>query len=77
MVSFGNASGSLEPVDVKKDIQSKSLYLTRPTIVHYFTSRKEFQEGADEIFNKIKFGQIKINIFKEYKLEDVKKLTKT
>jgi NADPH2:quinone reductase len=73
MVSFGNASGSLEPVDVKKDIQSKSLYLTRPTIVHYFTSRKEFQEGADEIFNKIKFGQIKINIFKEYKLEDVKK----
>ena len=73
MVSFGNASGSLEPVDVKKDIQSKSLYLTRPTIVHYFTNRKEFQDGADEIFNKVKFGKIKVNIFKEYKLEEVKK----
>ena len=72
MVSFGNASGPLDSVDVKKDIQSKSLYLTRPTIVHYFTSRNEFQEGANEIFEKVKFGKIKINIVKEYKLKDAK-----
>ena len=73
MVSFGNASGSLDPVDVKKDIQSKSLYLTRPTIVHYFKNRKEFQDGADAIFEKIKYGKVKINIFKEYKLIDAQK----
>jgi len=73
MVSFGNASGPLDPVDVKKDIQSKSLYFTRPAIVHYFSSRKEFQEGADEIFKKIKYGKIKINIFREYKLSDARK----
>ena len=73
MVSFGNASGPLEPIDVKKDIQSKSLYLTRPTIGHFFTSRQEFQEGADALFEKIKFGKIKINIVKEYKLEDAQK----
>jgi NADPH2:quinone reductase len=72
MVSFGNASGSLDLVDVKKDIQSKSLYLTRPTIVHYFTNRKEFQDGANAVFEKIKFGKIKIKIFKEYKLKDAK-----
>ena len=72
MVSFGNASGPLDLVDVKKDIQSKSLYLTRPTIVNYFTNRKDFQEGADAIFEKIKFGKIKVKIFKEYKLSDVK-----
>jgi NADPH2:quinone reductase len=70
MVSFGNASGPLDLVDVKKDIQSKSLYLTRPTIVNYFTNRKDFQEGADAIFEKIKFGKIKVKIFKEYKLAD-------
>ena len=70
MVSFGNASGPLDLVDVKKDIQSKSLYLTRPTIVNYFTNRKDFQEGADAIFEKIKFGKIKIKISKEYKLAD-------
>ena len=72
MISFGNASGPLDPVNVTKDIQSKSLFLTRPTIGHYFTSRNEIQKGADEIFEKIKFGMIKIKIFKEYKLEEAK-----
>ena len=52
MVSFGNASGPLDPVNVPKDIQSKSLFLTRPTIGHYFTNRKELQNGADEILKK-------------------------
>ena len=73
MVSFGNASGPLDPVDVPKDIQSKSLFFTRPTIGHYFANRKELQKGADEIFEKIKFGKIKIKIFKEYKLSEAQK----
>ena len=72
MVSFGNASGPLDLVNVAKDIQSKSLFLTRPTIGHYFTNRKEIQKGADEIFEKIKFGMVKIKIFKEYKLSEAK-----
>ena len=70
MVSFGNASGPLDPVDVPKDIQAKSLYLTRPSVGHYFTNQAELQAGADEIFEKVKFGKIKIKIFKEYKLEN-------
>ena len=72
MISFGNASGPLDPINVKKDIQAKSLYLTRPTIGHFFRNREEFQEGADALFEKIKFGKIKVNIVKEYKLEDAK-----
>ena len=40
--------------------------------MYYFTNRKELQDGADAIFEKIKFGQIKVKIFKEYKLENVK-----
>ena len=70
MISFGNASGPLDPVDVPKQIQSKSLFLTRPTIGHYFTNRAELQKGADEIFEKVKFGKIKIKIAKEYNLID-------
>jgi NADPH2:quinone reductase len=73
LVSFGNASGPLDPVNVPKDIQSKSLFLTRPTIGHYFTNQEELQEGADTIFEKIKFGKVKIRIYKEYKLTDAKK----
>ena len=50
MISFGNASGPLDPVNVPKDIQAKSLFLTRPTIGNYFTNQQELQAGADEIF---------------------------
>ena len=72
MISFGNASGPLDPVNVPKDIQPKGLYLTRPSIAQYFTNRKELQAGADAVFEKIKFGMIKIKIFKKYKLADAK-----
>ena len=73
MISFGNASGPLEPVNIPKDIQPKGLYLTRPSIAQYFTNRKELQTGADEVFEKVKFGKIKIKISKEYKLAEAKK----
>ena len=72
MVSFGNASGPLDPVNVPKDIQPKGLYLTRPSIAQYFTNRKELQTGADEVFEKVQFGKIKIKISKRYKLVDAK-----
>ncbi len=72
MVSFGNASGPLEPVNVPKEIQPKGLYLTRPSIAQYFTNRNELQAGADAIFEKVKFGKIKIKISKKYKLADAK-----
>ena len=73
MVSFGNASGPLDPVNVPKDIQPKGLYLTRPSIGQYFTNRKELQAGADAVFEKVKFGKIKVKISKEYSLIDAKK----
>ena len=72
MISFGNASGPLDPINVPKEIQPKGLYLTRPSIGQYFTSRKELQAGADQIFEKVKFGKIKIRISKKYKLADAK-----
>ncbi len=55
-----------------KDLQPKGLYLTRPSIAQYFSNQKELQDGANEVFEKVKFGKIKIRISKEYKLADVK-----
>ena len=52
----------------QKTFNQKVLYLTRPSIGQYFTNRKELQAGADAVFKKVKFGKIKIKIFKEYKL---------
>ena len=72
MVSFGNASGPLDPLDVPKDIQAKSLFFTRPTMKDYYATRNEVLEGANKLFEQIKFGKIKIKIFKEYDSADAK-----
>jgi len=71
MVSFGNASGSVENIDVKKMIQPKGLYFTRPSMGQYLGNKDEIKEGTDKLFQNIKLGKIKIEIFKKYKLEDV------
>ena len=72
MVSFGNASGPLDPLNVSKDIQSKSLFFTRPTMKDYYSTRDEIVEGSKELFKQIKFGKVKIKIFKEYSLAQAK-----
>jgi len=72
MVSFGNASGPLDPLNVPKDIQAKSLFFTRPTMKDYYATRNEVVEGANKLFEQIKFGKIKIKIFKEYNLVEAK-----
>ena len=70
MVSFGNASGSLENIDVKKSIQPKGLYFTRPAMWHYLSTNNELREGADKLFEQIKLGKIKIEIYQKYRLEE-------
>ena len=71
LVSFGNSSGPLSDIDVRKMIQPKGLYFTRPSMGQYLGTKDEIKEGADKLFEKIKLGQIKVKIFKKYKLEDV------
>jgi len=70
MVSFGNASGPVENIDVKKMIQPKGLYFTRPSMAQYLTSKEEINEAANTLFKKVKLGKVKVNIFKKYQLED-------
>jgi len=70
MVSFGNSSGPIINIDVKKMIQPKGLYFTRPSMGQYLGSKDEIGEGADKLFENIKLGKIKIEIFKKYKLEE-------
>ena len=71
MVSFGNASGSLENIDVKKSIQPKGLFFTRPAMMHYLNSKNELDEAAEKMFESVKLGKIKIEIFKKYRLDEV------
>ena len=71
MVSFGNASGALSPIDVPKLLQPKGLYFIRPAMQQYLSTKEEIDEGAKILFEKIGSGKVKIEIFKKYKLNDV------
>tara|TARA_B100000029_G_scaffold324137_1_gene316547 strand:+ start:4819 stop:5790 length:972 start_codon:yes stop_codon:yes gene_type:complete len=70
MVSFGNASGPLSDINVPKSIQPKGLYLTRPSMQQYLSTKEELDEGAKILFEKIESGKIKVDIFKKYKLSE-------
>ena len=70
MVSFGNASGPVINIDVKKMIQPKGLYFTRPVMGQYLGTKDEIREGTDKLFENIKKGKIKVKIFKKYKLDE-------
>ena len=71
MVSFGNASGPLEKIDVTKYISPKSLFFSRPTLGHYISTRTELVEATDKLFEQLKYGKVKIEIYKKYKLAEV------
>ncbi len=71
MVSFGNASGPLSDINVPKSIQPKGLYLTRPSMQQYLSTKEELDEGAKILFEKVQSGKVKVDIFKKYKLNEV------
>ena len=71
MVSFGNASGALSPIDVTKMLQPKGLFFVRPSMGQYFSTTEELNEASKMLFEKISSGKVKIDIFKKYKLDDV------
>ena len=72
MISFGNASGALDPIDVPKTLQPKGLFFVRPSMGQYLHSNEELNEASKTLFEKVSSGKVKVEIFKKYKLEDVK-----
>ena len=71
LVSFGNASGPLSDINVPKMLQPKGLYLVRPAMQQYLSTRGELEEASKIMFEKISSGKVKINIFKKYKLDQI------
>ena len=71
MVSFGNASGPLSDINIPKLIQPKGLYLTRPSMQQYLSTKEELDEASKILFEKVTSGKVKVKIFREYKLENI------
>jgi NADPH2:quinone reductase len=70
MVSFGNASGAVEPFNTSVLAQKGSLYLTRPTLMSYTATRDELESCANDLFDVVMKGAVKIEIHQCFRLED-------
>ena len=69
MVTFGNASGSVPPVDLAKATKGH-LYLTRPSLQPYTAAREDLLATAKALFDVVGSGKVKIDINQRYPLKD-------
>ena len=69
MVSFGNASGPVDPVSPLELAQRGSLYLTRPVLFHFIRTRAELLAACDELFAALDAG-MEVRIGQTYALEN-------
>ena len=71
IANFGNASGKVEPLDLGLLAGKGSLYVTRPTVFSHLASRDSTQAMADELFEMVISGKVKIAIDQRFALADV------
>jgi NADPH:quinone reductase len=70
MVSFGQASGAIEPFNVGLLAQKGSLYLTRPTLFTYTATREQLAQSAKELFAIVAAGKVMIEVNQRFALKD-------
>lgn len=68
MVSFGNASGKVEPFDIGLLAQKGSLFLTRPTLFTYIAEREDLLAMAEELFTALRDGWLDVQIGQRFPL---------
>ena len=69
--SFGQSSGPITDFNLAILAQKGSLFATRPTLFTYVAARAALEETANDLFNVVKSGDVKIQINQEYALNDV------
>ncbi len=70
MVLYGAASGQVPPLDPQRLNSGGSLFLTRPTLVHYIADADELRWRAGEVFDWIAKGELDVRIGGTYPLAD-------
>jgi NADPH:quinone reductase len=70
MVSYGNASGPVPPVDIGILGAKGSLYLTRPSLVTYTSKRADLEKVAADLFDVVSRGVVKIEVNQTFPLKD-------
>jgi NADPH2:quinone reductase len=70
MVSFGQASGMVPPLDISILSAKGSLFLTRPTLMAYTASREDLLASAAALFDAVLRGVVRIEVRQTYPLRD-------
>ena len=70
LVLFGAASGPVPLFDVGKLAQKGSLFITRPTLLHYMAAHEELQKRATDVLTMIATGKVKLRIEHIYPLRE-------
>ncbi|KAG5460849.1 MAG: hypothetical protein BJ554DRAFT_7053 [Olpidium bornovanus] len=70
LVSFGNASGVVEPFAIGR-LSQNNARLLRPTLMNYVTTKEEFRALADELWTLIIEKSVRLTVHKVYQLKDV------
>jgi NADPH:quinone reductase-like Zn-dependent oxidoreductase len=68
MVSFGNASGAVPPINASDLASRGSLFFTRPTLFTYTASREDLVAGANDLFDAVRTGKVRIEVRQRYPL---------
>jgi NADPH:quinone reductase len=72
LVYFGNSSGAVPPFDPLILSGKGSLYLTRPTLASYMRNAEELKETADDLFEAIASGAVKVSVNQRFKLAEAR-----
>ncbi len=72
-VSFGSASGPIDAFNINILQTKGSLFATRPTLNHYVAKREDLVTTANELFEVVASGAVKIPINQTYALKDAAK----
>jgi NADPH:quinone reductase len=70
LVSFGQSSGKIPPVDLGILSQKGSLYVTRPTLMTYTAERADLVASANELFDVVQRGAVRIEVNQRFPLRD-------
>ncbi|MDX1744289.1 MAG: quinone oxidoreductase [Ruegeria sp.] len=71
MISFGNASGPVEPLNLLTLAAKGSLKITRPTLFTHSSDHGTCQEMARHLFSKMQTGEVKVRIDQRFRLDQV------
>lgn len=69
-ISFGNASGPVEPFSPMRLQQGGSLVMTRPTLFSFTTTRPDLERGAAALWGAIRSGAVKADVRQRFTLAD-------